>query len=452
MTKADETRQAASMAPLLHLARDAGDGDVSEAGDSQARERLLTAMAMREAFAAPQRRRSGALAVAFALAAAIVAAIVFLRDPGQLRWSVEGRVVAGDSGFVAPARGGSASLRFSDGSTLALAEGARARVAEVGRNGARVVLEEGRLHVEIVHAPGTAWSIEAGPYTIAVTGTAFDVVWAAAAQALEVRMIEGEVIVRGREAPSGIALRAGQRLTARADGSELRIEGPETTGDQASANPMPSAPPVRGKAAPSVIASPGAAPATNRPLPDLAAPVDPASPSAAPSAPAAPSASSDIASPPPSLAKRVAAGDYAGAIADAEARGIDTVLAAASLADLVALADAARYVGRLDLAQRALGAQRARFAGSREATAAAFLLGRIAEDAQGRAAAAILLYDQYLAEAPGGPFAAEALGRKMVAIRRSQGIEAARAAAEEYLRRYPAGAYAPAAKEIARDP
>src|SRR5262249_34553322 len=120
-----------------------------------------------------------------------------------------------------------------------------------------------------------------------------------------------------------------------------------------------------------------------------------------------------------------------------------------SLADRAALADAARYAGRTDIARRALLAQRARFAGTAEARDAAFLLGRIADDALGRPSEAIGLYDAYLAEAPHGPFAAEALGRKMMATKRTRGAEAARAVAAEYLPRFPKGAHAKTAQELA---
>jgi len=79
----------------------------------------------------------------------------------------------------------------------------------------------------------------------------------------------------------------------------------------------------------------------------------------------------------------------------AEARGIDATIAASPLPEIAALADAARYTGRNDLARRALLAERSRFPGSPEARSAAFLLGRMAE--AGSPAAAIDWYDRYLA-------------------------------------------------------
>jgi len=90
---------------------------------------------------------------------------------------------------------------------------------------------------------------------------------------------------------------------------------------------------------------------------------------------------------------------------------------------------------------------RNRFSSSANARSAAFLLGRMADDS-GSASAALQWYDVYLSEAPSGSLAAEALGRKMLAVRRIRGRDAALGIAEEYLRRYPGGAHAKVAREL----
>lgn len=138
-------------------------------------------------------------------------------------------------------------------------------------------------------------------------------------------------------------------------------------------------------------------------------------------------------------------------MADAEALGIESVLGSAPLPDLAALADAARYTGRTALARLALLAERARFSGSPEARAAAFLLGRLADDAGGPPVAAVRWYGDYLREAAGGVFAAEALGRKLAALWRAADPAAAGVAAD-YLRRYPAGPYAAQAHDLVDPP
>jgi hypothetical protein len=124
-------------------------------------------------------------------------------------------------------------------------------------------------------------------------------------------------------------------------------------------------------------------------------------------------------------------------------------IAARPLADLRALGDAARYSGNPSLARRAYAAVRARFPSSGEARTAAFLLGRVAEEQDHASSEAVRWYDTYLAEAPGGAFAGDALGRKMVLVSKSQGRDAARPLAERYLQRFPAGPYAAAARDLA---
>jgi hypothetical protein len=139
-------------------------------------------------------------------------------------------------------------------------------------------------------------------------------------------------------------------------------------------------------------------------------------------------------------------------LADAEERGLDVTLAQGTLADVVAVADAARYAGRVGVAHRALLAQRERFAASTAARTAAFLLGRLADTSEAQPAAAIGWYDRYLAESPGGEFASEALGRKLVAVQRVSGAVSARPIAEQYLRRFPQGPYATKARELTLSP
>ena len=114
-----------------------------------------------------------------------------------------------------------------------------------------------------------------------------------------------------------------------------------------------------------------------------------------------------------------------------------------------ALADAARYARRSDLARRALIAKRQRFAGSGGAREAAFFLGRLAEDNGG---GALEWYDRYLSESPRGAYASQALGRKMMLVYQQRGEAAAAPLARDYLGRYPAGPYASAARKIVAPP
>jgi len=131
---------------------------------------------------------------------------------------------------------------------------------------------------------------------------------------------------------------------------------------------------------------------------------------------------------------------------------VKATLESASSDDLLALADAARYRRRTDLARDALLAERRRFPGSPHALDAAFLLGRVEEASDQGLARAIQWYDEYLMRAPTGTYASEALGRKMTLTGKVGGTSRARPIAEEYLRRFPAGTYAGPARAIVGAP
>jgi ferric-dicitrate binding protein FerR (iron transport regulator) len=413
--------EAASLEGLGSAARRELGGHVSDDAHTAGRERLVLAALKKRALPrrTSSRRMLVLLAACFALA---IAAFFVVRGRGITQATTgappqEARALEVDvddgtdraalrpGGFVSGGAAG-AKLRFSDGSRVVVGEASDARIADVGPLGARVVLGEGSVHLDVVHHEGTAWAVEAGPYVVRVTGTSFDVTWSRATGAFEVRMQEGTVTVEGPGSPRGVPVHAGQALVGDPSGV-LRV-GPTEEIDAKRADAAGAAP----SASPSVTAS--------------------ATSSSAPRA--------------SSWSSRVASGDYRGVLEDAQARGIDGVLRTAPLDDLVALADAARYEKAPATARRALEAERERFPTSQAGRNATFLLGRIAEDSEGDPSRAIALYDAYLAE--GGPFAAEALGRKMVALDRSRGRAFAEPVARLYLERHPDGAYAGAARAI----
>jgi TolA-binding protein len=148
----------------------------------------------------------------------------------------------------------------------------------------------------------------------------------------------------------------------------------------------------------------------------------------------------------------LASGHWDRILEEVERTGVDAALNGASSEDLFALADAARYRRRTDLAREALLAERRRFPNSPRAIDALFLLGRVDEARGSGMARAIAWYDEYLVRAPTGSYAAEALGRKMIVTMEAGGAVQARAIAEEYLRRFPKGSYAGTARALIRVP
>jgi TolA-binding protein len=371
----------------------------------------------------------GGLAVAAAL---VLALRGWLRPalPPPLSFTVEGGVAAEDGAL----RGGAGgdrhpTVKFSDGTQVELGAGARAHVASLTEHGATISVDEGEVRARVVHWEGARWLFDAGPFVVTVTGTAFSLSWTPDEERVDLRLENGSVEVGGPILDRPISLRSGKWLTLRLRQREILIRDittAEGAPGAAASSATASAPEVPGSAPP----APEDGPAT--------------------SAPPAPDAA------PPSARKRdwaasVAAGKFEHVVDEAERWGLDACLAGASSDELASLADAARYTNKGGIAKRALLAQRQRFAGSSRAAEAAFLLGRLAESQEG-AAAAVSWFDRTLAEAPSGPYAPEALGRKMVLVEKTSGRGAATKVAREYLLRFPRGTYARAAGALLQAP
>jgi TolA-binding protein len=151
-------------------------------------------------------------------------------------------------------------------------------------------------------------------------------------------------------------------------------------------------------------------------------------------------------------AEALAAGHLDRILAEVRKAGVKATLDRATSDDLFALADAARYRRRVDLARDALLAERRRFPDSPRTLDVAFLLGRVEEMRERRMAQAVEWYDDYLTRTPNGTYVSEALGRKMTLTHKLEGAARARLIAQEYLRRFPTGTYAGPARALRRGP
>jgi hypothetical protein len=382
----------------------------------------------------------------FGLVAAGAAAAFFMyqRVDSTLTFAVVNGSVS-DGGYVRAKVTGGTELQFSDGSNLALDPGTSTRVTDIDAHGSRVLLESGRAHVRVTHKPAAKWVIDAGPYSVHVVGTEFDVRWSGTEEVLDVQMQHGTVIVRGPLARGGLTMEAGQHLVANAKDGEIFLDA--TPGSEAANLPRARAESPEPKFAedsaddPTAPVAPPSSPAVPahvlRGRPNLGAG------RAAPQAPAVDA----------SWSKLIAQGDFGAVLKDAEQRGLTHTFETASAPDLTALADAARYVRRSDVAKRALLAERDRFARTAGAREAAFFLGGLAEDESGAAATKTALdwYERYLSESPRGAYAAQALGRQMILVHKVRGTAEARPLATDYLARFPAGPYADAAKKLLQE-
>jgi FecR protein len=409
-------QQAEVLEPLMELTR----GSLGQMSPEQCL-RGEAAIAERLAAGRPHRSRV-ALAAALVAAAAglgglLVAGAHWLkRDPARVArlsyWVEPVNSSAQPSGTIDSSVH---LLRFSDGTEIRVEGGAQARVRSLSDHGATLAMSRGSLHADVVHSASSDWRFDAGPFTVHVTGTAFQLAWEPDEDRFDLRLEHGAVTVTSPVANDPIPLRGGQWLTIRPHSNFVFIR------DLAAPNAAEPAP----------SSEAGAPEAQLSPVPGASDP-PPRGPSPKPGH---------------TWARDLARGKAEQIVAEAQRLGLDGCLTEASGSELAALADAARYTRRDEIARKAMLAERRRFAGSRRAVEAGLLLGRLAE-AEHDDRQALGWFNTYLAEAPAGLYASEALGRKMAIVQRVNGEAAARAIAEDYLARYREGTYAAAARAI----
>ena len=367
------------------------------------RARLLAARRSRAA-----RIPMSALAAAAALLLVLVALLA--RDPGFQVGSARGETGAW---ITAPA-GAELPVRFADGTVFSLEPGSRARVAQVSRSGAEIVVEGGRIHAQVVPKPGARWSVHLGPFEVRVTGTRFTAAWDPASEEFSLSLEEGSVEAVGPLLAEPRRVAAGHRV-------RVSLQRAEVLFDEAASEPAASAP--------------GAMPTPPIALTPTADAEQPA--------PKGPSEH-----PAPTWRDHARNGKFRDALEAAERAGFDRECEQASVDDLVLLADAARFAGDAGRASTALHALRRRFGGSPRAASAAFLLGKLAFDRQVSPAAAADWFATYLREQPGGPLAREAAGRLIEARRIAGDRAGAKTAARSYLEHYPSGPHAALARDV----
>jgi TolA-binding protein len=372
----------------------------------------------------PPARRQVARRVAGALAGLALAAAVLLwvvaRRPQALTFSVDGSLGVAQAWLAAP-EPRALDVRFSDGTALTVQPGARARVVDVDDRGARVALERGELHAEVRPRPAGNWWVIAGPFTVHVTGTRFDVRWDPDTERFALGVTEGNVRVSGAIAGDNRPVRAGEMLVVSLPRARLEVL---SVGRLAEADQLDSPEEVT----PSAVASVTLATAT-------------------------PSAQADLVQ-----RERAAAGWHelarAGRLREAylaaEAGNFSAECDVASSSELLLLGDGARLAGRSDRASQALLTLRRRFPQDPRRAAAAFALGKVAFDQRHAYAEAAEWFSTCIREQPAGSLAREASGRLIEALRNAGDSAGAEQAARRYLTRYPDGPHAQTARSLLR--
>ena len=392
-------------------------------------ERGLAALRARDNLRGWAKRRALFVALAaclLALGTALVPAVLrrarVTLEPVAVQRIDGGRLL--DGGYLSEVGHAGIELRFNEGSKFALTPGTRGRLRTLTPEGTHFELDHGTASFQITPNPERQWWIEVGPFLISVRGTDFTVVWDPATEHLEVKLRRGRVSVSGPSAGEDVVLRPGQNLSVNLARGETAITDATADtivrdADQADARPAPAASspffavPSAIRAAPVGLASAGAGPQGER-----------------------------------RFKQALASGKWDRILADVDREGVDASVRTLASDDLFALADAARYRRRLDVARAALLAERERFPNSPRSIDALFFLGRVDEARAGGRDAAVKRYDEYLERAPAGTYASEALGRKLILVKELAGPEAARAIAADYLRRFPGGSYAEAARAL----
>ncbi|HEX6276092.1 MAG TPA: FecR domain-containing protein, partial [Polyangiaceae bacterium] len=375
-----------SVNPLDHLGRRVAEGLDAYAGERSraldtARERFLET-----AVRVPSRRSRTARVAALLAAAAVlvlVAGVFIERARRPLTFVANGEPASLETWLAATGR--PLPVDFSDGTRLRLEPASRMRVIDVAPNGASVALENGTLHADVVHRSASAWRVIAGPLTVRVTGTRFDLGWSAATEEFSVAVREGSVAVSGAVVGGERAVRAGETLKVRVGEKRLELTN---SAELAKAEPSDAR----------LSAKPRA--------PELGAPSPPGS---APVAPAA--ASSPQLAPREDWRELARRGLLRKAFTAAEASGFDAACATSSAAELLQLGDAARLSGRPERARQALLSLRSRHPTDPRRAAAAFALGKVAFDQSGAFAQAAEWFATSLREQPNGSLSREAAGR-----------------------------------------
>jgi hypothetical protein len=423
MTNARDARIIEQVASLAQQSL----GQITEAELDQGWLRLASRLAQGQHLDPPISLRPRYPWVGWALAgtAALAVGIAAYRLPlgpsdKPLHCIVEGATVGPGETIAAtsPAR-----VLFSDESRVGIEPLSKIRVLGTDAHGAHVAIADGSIDVFVKPRKDSSWRFEAGPFSVLVKGTAFRLGFEAAKGRLDLHVKNGVVDVRGPREDRVLTLRGGESM-------ELFV------------NPPREAP----------IAVPAQVATTQPPstLPEIPQAGRTAARHAVHGGPSRLAMHDGVSHSAP-WSDLIAKGDFFAIVQDAERRGLDVTLARGSALDLITLADAARYTRKHETARQALLALRARFAGSDRAKDAAFFLGRLSEVGPASSDAALTWYDTYLAEAGRGPYASEALGRKLTLLVRVD-REQARKAARTYLQRFPQGNQADLARSVVESP
>ncbi len=378
-----------------------------------------------------RRRRKARVKVSARVAAAAAAAGVCFAlyslslSPRYIGFTVgESPTLAREGTWVRTGAEETTRVRFDGGSRFDFVPSTKARVVEAKDRRVTIDLEQGEVLADVAPRSKTSWAVRAGPYVVTVKGTRFSVHWSDPASMLLISVDRGRVLVEGPGiGETGMMIVAGKSLRAEADVGRVTFE-PTKVAER-------TAVPAPGGADPS--SRPAAEPRDVRPTaPAKANPIR-----ATKAARRAPRTWQQL------YHDRA----YKEAIEAAAKQGVLSDTRRMKEADLWILSNAARYARRADIASDLLEGYRSRFPNHARAYTAAFLLGKSAFE-QGTPQLAKRWFEVYLAEAPSGPLAEEALGRLINVYSRLGQMSHAERVARTYLKTYRGGYFTKQAEKV----
>jgi transmembrane sensor len=322
--------------------------------------------------------------------AVLAAAIVVLGLVGRWAWGPAAPVVA-PRGTIASA----APLVLADGSTITADPGSDVRWTDMGPELVSVSLRSGRARFDVAHVEGRVFRVEAGPIAVQVIGTVF-------------------VVERVNDRQSRVSVERGRVRVLWADGTHDLGMGEAGV-----------FPPIESSRAAS-------APTSSSPSPALTVPGAVAEPSASPRR-AAPSVG-----PPGTWRDLAQGGAFEEAYVALKREGGNGAVRD-EVNDLLLAADVARLSHHAADAVEPLRKIVRQHSDDPRAPLAAFTQGRVLLESLGLPREAADAFAQARTLAPGGDLAADALAREVEARATAGDTTAARALAEEYVKRYPDG-------------
>jgi FecR protein len=381
----------------------------------------------------PQAQRPRPRVLQWALAMAALGLVTF----GVLNVTNREDVVSVSTNEVSTPVGGwivagehESQVSFSDGTSMVLPAASAMRLLGTTANGAQVALERGTVKAQVKHRATTSYSVQAGPYTVDVIGTRFEVKWEPAAGVFSVSVFEG--LVRVKCAETGLApteVKGGEQLTSHRSAQGWSAELSRTAGEIEANKQSKGAAEVPLQMTESPTAGEDEAVPPLKMTSKKRGPVV-----------AEPRAEK------PDWVHLADSGDAPGALKAVRALGLTRVLQMATSAELLTLASAARSANDVLTSTKALEKCRQRFPSSRASALAAFEFARFARERGDRSAADLWLH-RYLQESPKGPLAREAHGR-LLEDAAEVDVTSARELARKYLGLYPEGPHSALAKSL----